>query len=65
MGVVVKEKIWYNKANMTFFRPGKNKKRRDAMSERTLFSPKDVFISWNHLDVEEKNLVKEMIEEKG
>ena len=35
------------------------------MSERTLFSPKDVFISWNHLDVEEKNLVKEMIEEKG
>lgn len=35
------------------------------MSERTLFSPKDVFISWNHLDIEEKNLVKEMIEEKG
>lgn len=35
------------------------------MSERTIFSPKDVFISWNHHDVEIKNLVKDIIEEKG
>ena len=35
------------------------------MSERTIFSPKDVFISWNHLDVDAKNTVKAMIEEKG
>ena len=35
------------------------------MSERTIFSPKDVFISWNHHDVEIKNRVKDIIEEKG
>jgi len=35
------------------------------MSERTIFSPKDVFISWNHRDLELKNQVMDMILEKG